>query len=168
MSDQHFSPGPAEFAQELDEKVSHTKALVEQLIKAQSTEKRDRTFEVPSGAQTDGTGAAKWVVFESPQGFEFRIYRVNINAINPATGSPYTPAAPYTGGSFALYRGEVGLMSLIDFAPIAPGGNVFPQISTEGEDSAAVIRGERIIAQVIGGPVSTQIGCVIKGLLRAL
>lgn len=168
MTDQHFQSGPTPFVQELDENTDELSALVARLIQADRVAKKWKIFEVPSGAQTDGSGNAKWVAWESPQGFESHLHRININAVNPTTGLPYTPTAPFTGGYFALYRGEVGLMSLIDFAPPSPGSNVFPQISTDGSEQAAIIRGERVIAVVQAGPINSQVGIVLRGRMIQL
>lgn len=165
MSDQHFEPGPVQFTQELDDRIKDIHKIVENLLRSKVGEVRE--YEIPFGGNTDATGASK-VYVEYPQGFAFHVHRINLEAINPATQAPYLPSAPYTAGNVSFYRGEPGTINRFDFAPPSAGANVFPQISTDGNKQAAVIRGERICIVVTGGPPVTQWGGIIVGRLEKL
>lgn len=168
MSTEHFTPGPVEMTQPLLEHVEHQRQLIARLLAEASAERKEFDIMVPFGGNTDVSGNAKIMAYESPQGFGFSVHRLSINAINPTTGLPYTPAAPYTSGYIVIHRGEVGLNSLVDFAPTSPGGNVFPQVSTDGEDQGALYRGERVWVVINSGPVLSQVGGLIRAKLFRL
>jgi hypothetical protein len=168
LSTQHFEPGAPEYVQPLMEKLDGTAELIRRFLAIAADEKKELNFVTPSGGQTDGTGFAKWVAMEPPQGFGYSIHRINLEAINPATGLSYTPAAPFTAGWVGIFRGDPGFGGLIDFAPPNSGANVFPQISTDSDWQASLIRGERLWIQVTAGPVSTAVHATIRGRLFRL
>lgn len=161
MSNQHMEPGPPLYVQQLDEQIANTNALIRRLLEQADTEKKSLPFEVPSGGQTDASGNVKFTAFESPQGYITSIHRINLEAINPATGTSFTPAAPFTAGWVGIFRGDPGFGALLDFAPPNPGANVFPQISTDSDKQAAICRGEKIIVQVNAGPALSAIRCTL-------
>jgi hypothetical protein len=166
MSSQHFQPGPPEYVQQLDEKVSGLSDLIRELIKT-ADKQEVREYSVQVGGQTDGTGFLRAYV-ELPQGYAFHVHRINLEAVNPATGVAYLPSAPYTAGNVSFYKGEPGLINRFDFAPPSVGSSVFPQISTDGNKQAAILRGERLVMVVTGGPASSQVVAIIGGRLETL
>src|SRR5690242_9671551 len=117
MSTQHFEPGPVEFAQQLDEKVTHTRDLVTELIKRAKTDQLIRPVMVSAGAQLDATGFGKFLLYEVPAGMGLYVDQINLEAINAATGLSYTPAAPFTAGWVGIFRGEPGFGALVAFNP---------------------------------------------------
>jgi hypothetical protein len=167
VSDQHFEPGPVLYTQQTGEDTAALNELLARLLRASNVEKKEREFVSVAGGQTDATGFLR-VKVEYPQGFAFHVHRINLEAINPATGLSYTPAAPFTAGWVGIYRGEPGFGGLIDFAPPSPGANVFPQISTDGNKQAAVLRGELLYVVVNSGPISSAVHIAIGGRLTEL
>jgi hypothetical protein len=168
MTTQHFEPGPVEFTQALDEKVTATRDLVARLLASAEENPRERLVVAIGGGQTDATGFLKAVVYECPAGFVFYIHRINLEAMNTAAGVSYTPAAPYATGWVGFYRGEPGFGGLTNFVPTVVGGAVFPQVLVDGSKQAAAIRGERVVMQVTGGPASVAVHCVLTGRLVQL
>jgi len=167
MSDQHFEPGPPQFVQTLDEETTNLHKLLARFLESANVERKEREFVSVAGGQTDAGGNLR-VKVEYPQGFAFHVHRINLEAINPVNGLSYTPAAPFTTGWVGVYRGEPGFGSLIDFAPPSPGANVFPQISTDGNKQAAVLRGEVLYVVVNAGPVLSAVHIAIGGRLIQL
>lgn len=173
-------PGPARFAFAPEQSDELAKAL-DRFIDYHAGQGMDKVAGVAT-TQTSGTGGATFSVYHVGAGQEGKLHRLTMNAINPGTGSAYTPQAPYTNAGAAsvqIYQadngqaGSIGFTGLHDFGPPTATDPIFPCVFSWGWDEAPVFKGPITIAVVVtGGPNSTQIMarysvslCRLKGLV---
>lgn len=162
-------PGP-ELVQPVEESAATLDSIhqvVERLLAQAARPRVARTYEASLGGQTDANGHLQILLYQAPAGFDFYLYRVVLDMVGA------TPQAPVTTGYVQVCNGFPGALgvqaasgTVRDFAPTSAGGQVFPQVSTDGDDSAAVYRGgETVYLNVVGTTASKQVACYIKGLL---
>jgi hypothetical protein len=133
-------------------------------------------FDLVSGAaqaETDAQGTAFIDVYEVAAGLEAQLHRLTVNAINPATGVPYTAASPFAANTAYLHlhgadaTRSLGLWTLIDTWPETVGGPILPVVGEANGSAAPLVRGPmQFVVHIVNGPASTMVYCRYQVSLR--
>lgn len=118
---------------------------------------------------TDDSGNLILPVYQVAAGMEATLSRLTINAVNPSTGVPYTPGAPYTSTEAYVELhvvddpSNVGFTSLADFEPRFVTGvgvtpMIFPYLFADSQGQATFARGPMwFVLQCVTGVVSSVV-----------
>ena len=124
---------------------------------------------------TDASGNLYLPVYQIADGMEGAVRRLTVNAVNPATNTSYTAAAPYAAASaYMNLHGTDGFNSndvmrgtLIDVSPLTAGGPLFPAVFEYDEHQAPREHGPKLfLLHVNGGPASTMVYCRYQVTIR--
>lgn len=153
--------GPPMF--DLVREIRQAQIVGEQLLKqADSLFDRRVVIQTANGTTT-GAGILDLLLYNVPQGFEFTITRVNVEAVGFSPAVPYTNAA----GWIAVCRGDrFAVGSILDFLPNPPvaSGAILPALFTDGANQAGIIRGgEKVSLHIETGPATTDVYVRLQG-----
>lgn len=145
-----------------------------------NTRKKERDMVIPVGGTADGSGNLDLVIYDVPQGYTFKVTRVNLEAV--VGGTLQTPAAPFSAANawLALMRGtnfsnvggeataSFGNGSMLDFAPATAGSRLFPGLFTWSKNHAPLCQsGTKLGLHVVGTGTfaNAQVYCRVQGVL---
>ena len=122
---------------------------------------------------TDANGNLTVPIYKNTSGKHLAIGRIFLNAVNPATKSPYTGATTYTNANayawFFTGDPQMGAnqLEIFDFLPNSPDGQMFPQVAEySGHNALRLKKNETFSMQLVSGPASSQVFASIFGYLE--
>ena len=125
----------------------------------------DEIAGIASG-NTDASGNVWIPVYQVVAGMEVRVARITANALNPATGVPYTAASTFSAAAAYMHlhfadgnnSNDLARGTLFDFAPATAAGPIFPGLFEYGTLDTPFAPGPKwLMLHVNAGPVSTQV-----------
>jgi hypothetical protein len=143
------SVGPALF--ELVQETRRSREVSAELLRSATESFHKRSVIEATSGETDANGNLDLRLFQVPQGHQFTVTRVTIEAAG------FTPAAPYGNAAawIALIRGAIFASgSILDFGPAASGGTILPSIFSSSDSHAPAINGGEILTLHLVGAVA--------------
>lgn len=136
-----------------------TSAELAQLVAALDRRDVVERVRAQQGARTDATGFAVIEVYTVPQGMEFRLARVVVEADGYTYAVQFTNAA----GSVTIQRGA----DAAGKGQVEDGFNLSQAIPNTwtGSSGSAIryVSGEKVAIVIVGGPASTNVNVRIQG-----
>lgn len=142
-----------------------TKADIEALLRREREPYINKVFR-PFSQSTDGNGNLTERVYDVEDGKIFSASMIILWADGFTPAAPYVNVATWAG---IFHGNQPAAANLADFAPLSPGGQVFPGVFKYGlHDSPEWKAPDNVTLGVFSGPPNTNVTCLLFGELRSI